>query len=565
MDEVTLPHAGYARVPAEENFMTMPQFRQAKSAVHGIHRKPTVQAHVYDNVDALSRSNSPCTSYSRATANSSAALTYSTGISSVAYNASGAAGRFQNPSCGDDVASEVSRAPGSCGSPCTPWNGSNESDHADFDNKNHKDNEPQLGPNILGIRNDMDYGNMEGEDSADEDDLGSEYSAEEDNEWSGEPDRIGDAVLASVSDLKLAALLIVELYKEFAQDQECRIGGWQKAVITCHGSDGPSTNQQPSDNSPTDRDHGNSRKRRRLDEPPGRGSNDDDWEGKDDGDGDDEPPTPKDKLTSVPLSNKLFACPFHKMDPERFRINEVTNIEFRTCESGFKSIQRVKYGSSTHLEDACRRGNPELKQGITAEQWALLKGGSGKKRLRVSPVERWWEIWDIIFPGKQRPDHPSFVPGKEEETKRKLRTLLQNSLNISTRLWGTAAPSLTTSSGMIANTQYDTPATPLDYGNMVNHYGIVTGSGMVVEKHGGQQGLMMDQTTAPTPLNLDTSQRSMSVMPSQQSLSAYTSPQPFNAQHSMALIPSPQALGANTSPQQFHGTFKNIGLAMITL
>ncbi|RYO83101.1 hypothetical protein DL764_009507 [Monosporascus ibericus] len=489
----------------------------------------------------------------------------------------------------------------SSGSPCTPWNGSNETDPADYDK--NQDTKPQIGLNVPGVSNVMGY-----EDSADEDDLGSEYSAEEDNEWSGEPDRIGDAVLASVPDLKLAALLIVELYKEYAQDQECKIGGWQKAVITCRGSNGPPTNQEPSDNSPADRDHGNSRKRRRLDDPPGRGSNDDDWEEKDEGDGDGSPPNPKGGLASVPLGSKMFACPFHKMDPERFCVNEATNIEFRTCESGFKSIQRVKYGSlyPTHgkdraeshaeltkhsqLEDACRRGNPELKQGITAEQWALLKGGSGKKRPRVSPVERWWEIWDIIFPGKQRPDHPwfesvnrgtlqispigengrvtkvfqkqleqnlsdgkiVFMPGREEETKRKLITLIQSSLNLSVRIWGTATPSLTTSSGMIANTQYDRPATPVDYGNMVNPFGIVTGPGMVVEKHGGQQALMMDQTTAPVPMNLDTSQRSMSVIPSQQPLSTCTSPQPFNAPHSMALMPSPQALGASPAPQQFH-------------
>ncbi|RYP21741.1 hypothetical protein DL767_009203 [Monosporascus sp. MG133] len=232
----------------------------------------------------------------------------------------------------------------SSASPCHPWNGSNETDLADFA-INHKDTKPQRGPNINGVPNYMGYGNMEGEDSADEDDLGSEYSAEEDNEWSGEPDRIEDAVLASVPDLRLAALLIVELYKEYAQDQECKIGGWQKAVITCQGSGGPSKNQQPSDNSPTDRDHGNSRKRRRLDEHPGRGSNDDDWEEKDEGDGDDSPPNPKGGLTSVPLSKRMFACPFHKMDPERFRFNEATSVEFRTCASGFKSIQRVKYGS----------------------------------------------------------------------------------------------------------------------------------------------------------------------------------------------------------------------------
>ncbi|RYP41614.1 hypothetical protein DL768_010461 [Monosporascus sp. mg162] len=469
------------------------------------------------------------------------------------------------------------------GSPCHPWDGSNETGPADF-NTNHKDTKPQSGPNIPGVPKDMGYGNMEGEDSADEDDLASEYSDEEDNEWSGEPDRIGDAVLASVPDPKLAALLIVELYKEYAEDQECKIGGWQKAVITCHGSGGPSTNQQPSDNSPTDRDHGNSRKRRRLDEPSGRGSNDDDWEEKDEGDGDDSPPNPKGELTSVPLRNKMFACPFHKMDPERFCINEATNAEFRTCQSGFKSIQRVKehierkhwpvqcdrcymvfsrkgkdraeshaeLTKHNQLEDACKRGNPELKQGITAEQWAHLKGGSGKKRPKVSPVERWWEIWDIIFPGKQRPDHPLFLQGREEETKRQLICLIQSSLNLSARLWGTATPSLTTSSGMNANTQYDGPATPLNYGNMVNPFGIVTGPGIVVEKHGGQQAIMMDQTTAPAPMGLDASQRSMGVIPPQQSLSACASPQPFNAQHPMALMSPPQALGASPAPQQFH-------------
>jgi hypothetical protein len=74
-----------------------------------------------------------------------------------------------------------------------------------------------------------------------------------------------------------------------------------------------------------------------------------------------------------------------------------------------KSRAQALADLSEHLKlpESCSLGNPELREGITDEQWELLGENSPRK---LSVVEKWWIIWDIIFPGKQRPPHPCQSP-----------------------------------------------------------------------------------------------------------------------------------------------------------
>jgi len=59
------------------------------------------------------------------------------------------------------------------------------------------------------------------------------------------------------------------------------------------------------------------------------------------------------------------------------------------------------------LPNPCQLKPAALKEGISEAQWANLeKKKSIKKQQATSRVEKWMEIWDIIFPGIQKPDTP---------------------------------------------------------------------------------------------------------------------------------------------------------------
>lgn len=55
----------------------------------------------------------------------------------------------------------------------------------------------------------------------------------------------------------------------------------------------------------------------------------------------------------------------------------------------------------------CERRNDNLKEGISEAQWAQLdKKKSAKQSKTSSRVEKYWEIWDILFPNIPRPKTP---------------------------------------------------------------------------------------------------------------------------------------------------------------
>ena len=59
------------------------------------------------------------------------------------------------------------------------------------------------------------------------------------------------------------------------------------------------------------------------------------------------------------------------------------------------------------LATPCERKEAILKEGISDSQWAKLEKKQNSKQSRgVSRVEKWWEMWDILFPGVPRPKTP---------------------------------------------------------------------------------------------------------------------------------------------------------------
>ncbi|KAI1100812.1 hypothetical protein F4804DRAFT_317804 [Jackrogersella minutella] len=271
-----------------------------------------------------------------------------------------------------------------------------------------------------------------------DDDFDSDDEDQDDDGWGGEPDRIESAVLANVEDLGLAAWLIVELHKDQVHNEAGRIGGWQRGVINCQNSpESGETPQQPRENPNTYKTYSKSRKRQRLSGSQGRGSDDGDGEERDDGEGNGSSENRDDCSASGDLRGR-YACPFNKSDPSRFCSNPVTGDQYRICESGFKTIQRLKEhikrkhlliqcercyknfsGKGKSVEDSlvelrrhrqqpesCPLGNIQANTGISMEQWTLLDKSGGKKRQKTSDVEKWFSIWKTIYPGIPHPLHP---------------------------------------------------------------------------------------------------------------------------------------------------------------
>ncbi|CCC14535.1 hypothetical protein SMACR_09435 [Sordaria macrospora] len=141
-------------------------------------------------------------------------------------------------------------------------------------------------------------------------------------------------------------------------------------------------------------------------------------------------------------SQPMLACPFHKRDPEKYGIQQTNSAngkkhKYRACTGpGFKSIQRLKEhlkrvhspvqcnrcykifpgtdratclaNLSEHQKesDACTLGDPSQKEGIDAVQWAALERQNRKKNQEAHKLEKWFEIWDVLFPGSNRPETP---------------------------------------------------------------------------------------------------------------------------------------------------------------
>ncbi|KAI0895636.1 hypothetical protein F4806DRAFT_496550 [Annulohypoxylon nitens] len=361
-----------------------------------------------------------------------------------------------------------------------------------------------------------------------EDDVESNYD-DDDDEWSGEPDRIERAVLTNVEDLEFAAWLIVGLHKDQNHREERRIGGWQRGIIKYQNSpESGEGSQHIHLGSGGDNEHHRSRKRRRLSNSRCRGSDDGDGEDRDDDEGNGSPENHDEG--SIPEEPRgRYACPLNKSDPVKFCSNPVTGDQYRVCESGFKTIQRLKEQiKRKHLIIQCERCNmnfsgkgkaeeqslmelrrhrqqaasctlaiQETNDGVSMEQWTLLDRSGGKKRQKKSEVEKWFDIWDTIYPGVAHPAHPwaerttpgvkpmpaqaysqdftslfqrfldhgtmsgniQFLPGQEQLIRSRLSNYVLRAYNIHTALRDTPSLGNSSSSGQTATQVM--PTTPI--------------------------------------------------------------------------------------------------------
>ncbi|KAM7208151.1 POZ-, AT hook-, and zinc finger-containing protein 1 [Naviculisporaceae sp. PSN 640] len=276
----------------------------------------------------------------------------------------------------------------------------------------------------------------------------SDTDREDDNEWSGQNGNLESLLIEAVEgDLALAAYLVPVVHHEFQLALKSKVESWQ-CTTTGHGStDSSPRGKHPKGEPSRDQDGGNSRKRRRRSSPDGGGregpSGGDGDEGDDDEDRDgDLGQTPPDGADPTPT----LACPFHKRDPVKYGIQPGNSAgtkkhKYRGCIGpGYRSIQRLKEhlkrvhspvqcdrcyeifpGSlkeraaclaklAEHRQMAvpCERGLASDKEGIDDRQWAILDKQSRKKNQEAHRVEKWYEIWDVLFPepGIQRPENP---------------------------------------------------------------------------------------------------------------------------------------------------------------
>ena len=117
-------------------------------------------------------------------------------------------------------------------------------------------------------------------------------------------------------------------------------------------------------------------------------------------------------------TGQLFACPFWKKD----------SIGYRSCYSGYTRINYVKqhlvrkhlrrsqcarcgdvFSTGSQLcdhhraSDGCQRREFVEVEGLSQDQRDSLGGYSTRN---ASPMDKWFAIWDIVFPGCTRPHSP---------------------------------------------------------------------------------------------------------------------------------------------------------------
>ncbi|KAK9423213.1 hypothetical protein SUNI508_04507 [Seiridium unicorne] len=266
------------------------------------------------------------------------------------------------------------------------------------------------------------------------------------DDWSGQEDEIEPIVLSAVgNDLELAAYLIPILHQQMSAETSRsvnrKVGIWQSAMMTSYGgqfvpplqtlndgttgqSSSGSYNQQSGSQVP--------RKRRRSSSSDCDRDNDEDeadGDDKEDGDGEGDGGDQAGQTPGKSEELRRLACPFHKLDPKKYAIqygvqDNHKKTDYKTCSGpGFKSIQRLKcyvifrgpersacmaqLVEHRQTPTPCERGDDSSREGISDAQWEKLDGKKGKKGSQEKHrLERWFEIWRVLFPSKKEPKTP---------------------------------------------------------------------------------------------------------------------------------------------------------------
>lgn len=68
----------------------------------------------------------------------------------------------------------------------------------------------------------------------------------------------------------------------------------------------------------------------------------------------------------------------------------------------------AKLAEHRQMAVPCERGDASNKEGIDEFQWAILDKQSRKKNQEAHRIEKWYEIWNVLFPGPdvEKPKNP---------------------------------------------------------------------------------------------------------------------------------------------------------------
>jgi hypothetical protein len=80
---------------------------------------------------------------------------------------------------------------------------------------------------------------------------------------------------------------------------------------------------------------------------------------------------------------------------------------FQTFTGPDRAVLLVALQNHSRHDTPCTLRDPSLKEGISDDQWTLLdKKKSVRKDQEFSSVEKWYEIWAILFPELSKPETP---------------------------------------------------------------------------------------------------------------------------------------------------------------
>ncbi|KAF8854410.1 hypothetical protein BDZ45DRAFT_728818 [Acephala macrosclerotiorum] len=238
----------------------------------------------------------------------------------------------------------------------------------------------------------------------------------------------------------LAARLIPQLHNLWYQERSAVLGAWQpsstqRGSSAGNGHVGSSTMHIFAAGNSGSKKGGNKASNEQQDNQD-HGQD----EHEEDSDDDDEIGRPKKKAGSISHEKQLLACHFHKRYPERYNAFHTSEncgkFQYRTCAGpGFTTVRRLRaHFKQTHLHVQCGRcsqlfqGTPSkrvadlnahqlqgcseklplVNEGVTLLHWAQIEDKTsgkkgGGKGVDTSEVQKWNEIWGILFPGQQLP------------------------------------------------------------------------------------------------------------------------------------------------------------------
>lgn len=131
------------------------------------------------------------------------------------------------------------------------------------------------------------------------------------------------------------------------------------------------------------------------------------------------PPPKKAKVSHEQMLNRSLACPYLKLDPVKHRqccVNKHSRIRdvkqhlhrrhtpLRYCQRCFDTSFADEESLKSHVDTGtCPSEDPTILDGISYEKrWQL----SRKSKAGLNEQEQWFAIWELLFPGRCRPNSP---------------------------------------------------------------------------------------------------------------------------------------------------------------